>query len=210
MKITKLVHSCLLVEEGDRVALFDPGVYSRGAIESIAVSQLDDIIITHEHSDHMDIETILYLAHRFPGVRVTAPQASTAQLELAGVPVAYDEIVDGITLFTSPHESVEPLFPTPQQIGVHYLDVLTHPGDSHSFSECKAILALPVTAPWGATVRAINLAIELKPTYVIPIHDWHWSDQARQSMYKVMETALKQEGIQFIEARNGEAFTLKI
>ena len=42
MKITKLGHSCLLVELPGRTALFDPGVYRTGDINTIP--QLDDIV----------------------------------------------------------------------------------------------------------------------------------------------------------------------
>jgi len=115
-----------------------------------------------------------------------------------------------MSLFDSPHESVAPLFPQPEEIGVHYLDALTHPGDSHSFSETKQILALPITAPWGATVNAVNLAVKLKPKYVIPIHDWHWRDEARENMYGLIEEALAKHGITFLKVKNGEPFTLDV
>ncbi|HSX46235.1 MAG TPA: hypothetical protein VLG27_04530, partial [Candidatus Saccharimonadia bacterium] len=96
-----------------------------------------------------------------------------------------------------------PLFPLPEEIGVHYLDKLSHPGDSHSFKETKAILALPVTAPWGATIKGVNLAIKLKPKHVLPIHDWHWSSDAQSGMYDLMEGVLAKEGITFHKLETG-------
>lgn len=116
---------------------------------------------------------------------------------------AYHEEADGIVFFDSPHESVAPLFAQPEQVGVHYLDALTHPGDSHSFKESKQILALPVTAPWGSTIRAVNLALELKPQYVLPIHDWHWSEAARKQMYQGLEQAFEKHDITFISLDTG-------
>ena len=117
---------------------------------------------------------------------------------------------EGIIFFDDPHEAVEPLFITPDQIGVHYLAMLTHPGDSHSFSETKAILALPVTAPWGATTTAVKLALELKPQYVLPIHDWHWRPEARDQMYSALEQAFAQHGITFVKLVTGEPVTLEV
>ena len=102
------------------------------------------------------------------------------------------------------------MFPQPDQIGVHYLDLLTDPGDSHSFTETKAILALPVTAPWGANVRAVNLALELKPQYVVPIHDWHWSDDARKQSYDRMEQVLSENGITFFKMETGVPVVIEV
>lgn len=107
-----------------------------------------------------------------------------------------------MVLFDSPHENLSPLMPQPDEIGVHFLNQFSHPGDSHSFSETKTILALPITAPWGSTVRAVNVAIALKPQYVIPIHDWHWHEEARSKMYSLIETVLSRHDITFLKVQN--------
>lgn len=209
MKITKLVHSCLLVEMPDRTALFDPGVMSEQAVNINSLEYLDDIIITHEHGDHFSLDLVKRLCEKFPNVRIKTPASLVPRLEGEGLPVTTDA-VEGVEIFDAPHEVVKPLFPYPDNIGIHYLDTLTHPGDSLIFNESKSILALPVQAPWGTTIDAVNLAIKLKPRYVIPVHDWHWNDQAREQMYNLISEALQQEGIEFVKAVNGEAFNLKI
>ena len=50
MKITKFGHSCLLVEENGVRILFDPGSYSTAQND---VKNIDVVLITHEHSDHV-------------------------------------------------------------------------------------------------------------------------------------------------------------
>lgn len=212
MKITKFVHSCLLVENADasgRVALFDPGVYS--TVDVNALERLDDIFITHSHGDHMDVDLIARLFHKFPDVRITTTAENVTTLEERGIKTATAQ-PEGVNLFDSPHEVVRPYLDVdpPQEIGVHYLDVLSHPGDSHSFTETKPVLALPVQAPWGSPVDATALGIKLKPKYIVPIHDWHWSDAGRASAYDFMEKAFAREGITFIKAVNGEPFELEI
>lgn len=208
MKITKLTHSCLLVEMPDRTALFDPGVFSSGMVNIDSLVYLDDIIITHEHADHMDMDTIKALAEKFPDVRITVPAGAAAQLKERGLKVS--ENTDGLVRFEAPHERVEPMFQTPDNIGVHYLGMLTDPGDSLHFAETKPILALPITAPWGATVDAVNLALELKPRYVIPVHDWHWRDEAREQMYDGIQKVFAESGIEFIKPKDGESFNIKL
>jgi L-ascorbate metabolism protein UlaG (beta-lactamase superfamily) len=203
MKITKFVHACLLVETPERVALFDPGVMSTSVLTVDQIDRLDDIFVTHAHQDHIDAEFIAKLVQKFPNVCITTTPEVVAQLKEAGI-TASAEAPEGVTFFDSPHESVKPLFSAPQEIGIHYLDTLSHPGDSHSFHETKAILALPVAAPWGSTIRALNVALELKPQHVLPIHDWHWSDEARQQMYGMFENQLKAQGITFHKLQTGE------
>jgi L-ascorbate metabolism protein UlaG (beta-lactamase superfamily) len=93
---------------------------------------------------------------------------------------------------------------------VHYLDKLSHPGDSHSFSETKEVLALPVQAPWGSARDAVKLGLKLKPTYIIPVHDWHWNPEARKALYQAMEEVFDAAGITFISPIDGEPFVLDV
>jgi L-ascorbate metabolism protein UlaG (beta-lactamase superfamily) len=204
MKITKYVHSCLLVETPQRAALFDPGTMSEDALDVGRLDRLDDVFITHEHADHMSLDLLRQLVGKFPDVRITSTSSVVEQLHEAGI-TALDQPPAGAVFFDAPHESVAPLFAhPPEEIGVHYLDQLSHPGDSHSFHETKAILALPVTAPWGSTIRALNLALELKPRHVLPIHDWHWREEARAQTYNSFERVLGQQGITFHKLETGQ------
>ncbi len=200
MKITKLGHACLLVETPERVGLFDPGYMSDIPIGSL--SRLDDLIITHEHGDHLNIDCVRALLVKFPEAKVWASDAVRKMLKEANIDVKVPADSKDVELFEAPHAAVEPLFPAADNIGVHYLGVLTHPGDSFSFSVSRDILALPVAAPWGATTDAVELAIKLKPKVVLPIHDWHWSDQARKNMYGRLEEVFTSQGIQFISLEN--------
>jgi L-ascorbate metabolism protein UlaG (beta-lactamase superfamily) len=212
MKITKFVHSCLLVEMPEpvnRTALFDPGMMSEEALDVGALEFLDDIFITHMHPDHMSTGLIKKLVAKFPNVQITAPEDAVQALAQEGI-TASTEVPEGVTLFDSPHESVEPLFPRPEEYGYHYLDLLSDPGDSHSFHETKAVLALPVQAPWGSTVKAVNLALSLKPQYIVPIHDWHWNDAAREMTYQDLEQLFKQNGITFFPMKTGEPVVIDV
>lgn len=212
MKITKYVHSCLLVEMPapfNRTALFDPGMMSEAALDVSSLKFLDDIIITHEHADHLSLKLIEQLVAKFPDVHITSTTPVVKLLAEQGI-VATDRPSDGIVIFEAPHESVEPLWRIPDAIGVHYLDRLTHPGDSHSFSETKAVLALPVTAPWGSVITAVNLAIQLKPKFIVPIHDWHWRDEARVQTYLGLEQAFAKAGITFLKLEDGKPVVIDV
>lgn len=212
MKITKFEQSCLLVEMPapiNRTALFDPGMMSEASLNVKNLEYLDDIIITHGHGDHFSLNLVKQLVDKFPEVHITAPPEVVNELKDNGIS-ASPEPSSGISMFDSPHESVQPLFESPQQFGIHYLDLLSHPGDSHSFSETKQVLALPVTAPWGSTIKAINLALELKPVFVLPIHDWHWREEARAQMYNAMEELFTKNDIKFVSLETAEPVVLEV
>jgi L-ascorbate metabolism protein UlaG (beta-lactamase superfamily) len=214
MKITKFVHSCLLVEMPEpvnRTALFDPGVMSESALNVEALEYLDDIIITHGHSDHISMPLVKQLVGKFPQVRITAPTEVVELLASEGIQ-ASDQPSAGIAFFDAPHEQIRPYFNSdpPQEIGVHYLDLLSDPGDSHSFNETKAILALPVQAPWGSARRAVELALQLKPKHILPIHDWHWNDEARGGAYDAMEKLFAEQGITFHKLETGQPVVLDV
>jgi L-ascorbate metabolism protein UlaG (beta-lactamase superfamily) len=209
MKITKFEHSCIMVEVPDRTAIFDPGVMSEGALDVSKREFLDDIFITHAHEDHLSIDLIKKLAEKFPDVRITATEQVVNQLQEEGIK-ASNLPPEGVEFFTAPHEPVEPAFPMVDEIGIHYLNKVTHPGDSHTFTESKEILLLPVAAPWGSMVKAINLAIELGPKHVVPIHDWHLRDEARIQLYGLMENLFNEHGIKFYKAETGQPFNIDI
>lgn len=212
MKITKLEHSCLLVEMPapvNRTVLFDPGIFSDQFINTDSLEYLDDIFITHSHADHMDPKVIKRLLKKFPDVRITGPREAVNKLKQRGI-MATSEEYEGVEFFDSQHAKVLPLFEPPEEIGIHYLDTLTVPGDSHSFTESKAILALPVTAPWGSMVTAVRLAVDLKPEYVLPVHDWHWKEEAKGQAYDTMEKVFDENGIKFCKLENGKSVVLDI
>lgn len=82
MKITKLGHSCLLIEmpaPDNRTVLFDPGIMSRVNVNSL--KYLDDIVITHHHSDHLDPVLIKQLVEKFPAVKLLAPADAVTLLQ---------------------------------------------------------------------------------------------------------------------------------
>ena len=215
MKVTKFEHACLLVEMPspvNRTVLFDPGSMSESALDVGALEYLDDIVITHIHGDHVSMKLMAQLLEKFPNVRIITTPEVSEMLQKEGVIAGniHTEPVAGMEFFDSPHENVKPLFEQPQEIGVHYLGLLTHPGDCHSFTETKEVLALPLTAPWGSTIDAVNLALKLKPKYILPIHDWLWRDQVREKMYADLVTFFKSQGITFFALKTGEPVVIDV
>lgn len=211
MRITKYVHSCLLVETPERVGIIDPGEFSweSGLFDITTLQRLDDIIVTHEHQDHMSIPFIQALIAKFPAASIITTESAAGQLRAAGFMQAAHQANQAVEFMVADHESLQPLVPAPiQNIGVHYVGQITHPGDSHHFAESKRILALPMTGPWGTIPRAAELGAELKPEVIIPIHDWHYNDQARATFYSRLEAFFAERGIRFVKPENGTPIEL--
>src|SRR4051812_33332560 len=107
MKITKFVHSCLLIEEGEVKLLIDPGEYSfeEGGLEVSKLPKIDYLLITHEHGDHMSIDGIKQILVANPELKIiTNPSAlnilASERIETqVGVP-------DFIRMKEVPHEPI--------------------------------------------------------------------------------------------------------
>ncbi|HEV2339543.1 MAG TPA: MBL fold metallo-hydrolase [Patescibacteria group bacterium] len=199
MKITKYLHSCLLIKENEKTILLDPGRYS---VEVLPVfHDLDAIAITHEHPDHFDIPTVKKLYDQFPRLKIFSTES--VKLILAKENIAVQtEGTEIISLKAYPHEKAW-MGGRVQNVMVTLFGTLSHPGDSLSFEKAAQILALPVTAPWGSTTWAIEVAEKIKPKVIIPIHDSTWKDDFRKKMYDSMQDYFAQKGMDFRKAETG-------
>lgn len=207
MKITKLVHSCVLLEDNGKAVLLNPGIYSwqSGIIDVAKLPKLDAIVVTHKHSDHLGAPFVKALVAAQPDVQWFAPADAHEQLTELGVKYVTDQSSNDIQVTTVPHAKVEPFGSPVQNLIVNCFGKVTDPGDTHDFNETKDVLLLPVQAPWGTTIRAFELGLELKPKYIIPIHDWMWNDEWRKTIYDGLERVFANTETKFLRPTDGEA-----
>lgn len=205
MKISKHVHSCLAVEDEGKTILVDPGNYSYDAkaLDINQLSNLDAIVITHEHMDHMYIPWIKEILQKFPNTPIFTTESAKKLLEQEGITNISTEGNEFISLKPVPHEKIW-MGSAAQNVMITLFGKLATPGDSHTFSTTAEILALPVSGPWGSTTRAVELALQLKPKVIIPIHDWHWREEARKSFYQRFKEYFSQHGIDFKAVETAE------
>ena len=208
MQVTKFIHSCLFIEEGGKKFLIDPGNYTKeaAALNVSSLGSLDYLLITHEHPDHLDLSLIKEIVEKFPNIKIMSNHSVKTLLEKEGINVL-TESDQMVRLETVPHEKVFGSNP-PENIMITIADKLVDPGDSHHFQTKAPILALPVQAPWGSLTQAVELAESLKPQIILPIHDWHWNDQARQMLYKRLEDYFAKLGIKFIPLQTAESVNI--
>ncbi len=205
MKIIKYNHSCLLVEEHGKFVLLDPDefTYQAKVFNLDNISNLDAIGITHEHMDHMSIPFIKEIFVNFPNVKIFSNESVKNILAKENINVETTGN-DFLQMIPIPHEKMWGRPKMEENVQIDIFNKFTHPGDSLSINQTKEILALPITAPWGSTTEAVEKALEVKPKYIIPIHDFMLKDESRRNMYKWLEPYFAGNNIKFFPIEAGE------
>ncbi len=176
MKLTKFGHCCLLIEENDLRILTDPGDYSTLQNE---INNIDLILITHEHSDHLHLDSLKMVLKNNPSVKIFTNHGVGKILTENNI--SHDFIEHGeekiigqlkIEGFGDRHADIYPGIAVVQNTGYFIADKLFYPGDA-LFNPEKPIeiLALPVTAPWLTIAETLDYALALKPRKCFPVHD---------------------------------------
>jgi L-ascorbate metabolism protein UlaG (beta-lactamase superfamily) len=208
VRLTKFVHSCVLVEDDGAAVLFDPGLFSwqSGLVDVARLPELDAIVVTHRHADHCAESFVRALVAQFPAVQWIAPPDAHEQLKAWGVKAVSDQGTKELVVTLGDHAPVEPFGEQVQNLLAVWRNTLTVMGDTHDRKETTDVLLVPFHAPWGTVIAAIELVQKLKPKTVVPIHDWMWNDDWRQHCYNRFEAIFKDTETTFIRPVDGEAF----
>lgn len=209
MKITKLGHCCLLIEENGLRLLTDPGSYTTEPQEEL--ENIDVILITHEHQDHLHVESLKIISKNNPSAKVITNSAVAKLLDEAGI--AYELIADNETrklgdisvqALEAEHAEIHKEWPRVLNTGFFIADRLFYPGDALIDPKCEIeVLALPVDGPWIKIGEAIDYALSLKPKHVFPVHDAGLKQPG--VAHKAPSTILPKHGINFDVIAEGES-----
>ena len=209
MRITRYIHSCLVVEEAGSAVLIDPGYFSweSGLIDISSLPDLSEVVITHDHADHFHPQFVIEVLERFPELTIITTDSVRQKLSALGITRnVTTKSTASVEVFSAAHERL-PAYEgqAPDNIGVHVFGKLTHPGDSLVFGVSKAVLALPITAPWGSVTSCLEAGLAALPQAVVPVHDWHWHEAARTTLYQSLDKYLASQKITFISPVDGQA-----
>ncbi len=212
MKITKFGHCCLLIEVGELRILTDPGNYNT----TPQVENLDVILITHEHQDHLHIDSLKEILKNSPQAKILSHQAVEEILTQEGI--SYQEMKDGeervvknipIESCGTEHACIHTDLPKVQNTGFYINKSLFYPGDSfHNPQKNIEILALPVSAPWMRLEEAIEYAKVIHPKVVFPVHDGMLRQEHQLGPTRRIPTALLEPlGIKYVDMTEGSVET---
>lgn len=210
MKITKFVHSCLLVENDGKKALVDPGNYSWGSglVDQDMLKDIDYVLITHAHSDHID-ETFASVINELSPNAVWYVTKSTKKLiqNLSGIQIELVSMLSDVRYIESEHADLTHWGGCEDHSSFVLFGDLLISGDCHTLTSMHgaSILAGAINGgPWGSIKSFLNMidSMEDRPKVLLPLHDWHWNDQARDGFYARLPEVLEQFGVTFTPLKN--------
>lgn len=213
MIITKLGHCCLLIETHDTRILTDPGFLSTTQNDLL---NIDIILITHEHKDHLHTESLSIILKNNPkAVIVTNSSVGKILLDLK-IPYtvlegnAVTQLSDThLTACDGTHAEIIEKYGLVQNTGYFIDEQLFYPGDAYTNPQREVpILALPVAGPWCKVSEVIRYALEIKPEVAFPVHDGILTEAGKTITHGVVATKLTEAGIQFSSLKEGESIQI--
>jgi L-ascorbate metabolism protein UlaG (beta-lactamase superfamily) len=196
MLLTHLGHACVLVETDRARLLVDPGTMS----SFDGVGDLDAVLVTHQHADHVDVGRLVALLAANPKARLVVDPDSVAAV--VGLPQEHlvarpgERLVFGgatVDVLGGVHAAV--YGPVPGSTNNAYLvddGAFLHPGDSFFVApQGIDVVAVAVDAPWLKLSEAVDYVAAVGPRVAVPIHEGETTDPAK---YAGMLTAFSSAG----------------
>jgi len=215
MRITKYIHSCLLIEEGETKILVDPGTYSfeHGGLKPEDFTGLAAIFITHSHPDHADPKALKEIVANNPGLKVYGNSETQKVLHNEGVRVEVFEMskkqIGTIAVDALPASHEKLLVPEPVNTAYAFNKHVLVTGDSYdsrlSWFKQIPVLATPIFAPWTDQLKTVAFIKSIAPKTFLPLHDGYVKDFFHEHMTAVFAHYLTDFGIEVRSLKSGEA-----
>ncbi|SKC46722.1 MBL fold metallo-hydrolase [Okibacterium fritillariae] len=212
MRLTKLEHAGLLLEDTNKKLFVDPGMFTTPLTE---VANTLAIVITHEHPDHWTPEQIERIVSKNPDVQIFGPAglAQAAPDLPINVVQAGDAVEVGpfrLRFFGGKHAVIHSSIPVIDNVGVLVNDTLFYGGDALDAPEGIEVdlLAAPVGAPWLKIGEAIDYVLAVKPKRTFPVHEMVLSKAGKDMGNDRLKWATEQGGGEYFAVQPNESLDL--
>jgi L-ascorbate metabolism protein UlaG (beta-lactamase superfamily) len=175
MELTKHGHACVVLSEGDRRVVIDPGAFTDPAVLEGASA----VLVTHEHFDHFSPDALRAAMDADPALEVWTNGSVAGQLDGLGSRVHV--VGDGdavtvagfdVTVHGELHAVIHPDIPRIPNVGFLVDGLVFHPGDALTVPEAPvATLLLPVHAPWSKIAEVIDYVRAVHADQAFAVHD---------------------------------------
>lgn len=208
MKITKIGHCCLLIEDNGSVILTDPGAWTTRQNE---IKGIDIVLITHEHADHLHLSSLQEVLKNNPKAVVVSNSRVRELLSESNIEVAvlgHEQRQQFLNVelagFGTEHANIYPSVANVMNTGFLIQNRFFYPGDAFPNPGLPVeILAMPMIGPWMKLAESIDWALKIKPKACIPVHDGMLNP--REWIYRLPEQVLSAAGIKFDAIEPGKA-----
>lgn len=183
MKVTKYTHACVRLEAHGRVLVIDPGTWS----EPAALAGVDAVLVTHEHTDHIDALRLAGLGipvYAPADARIVVPERARG-LNLTPVTSGSEFTAAGFHLRAvgGRHAVIYGGKPDCANLGYVVDGALYHPGDSlHRPEQPIETLLVPAQGSWLKLAEAIDFVRAVAPERTFPIHDAQLNERGLASI----------------------------
>jgi len=200
MNILKYEHACFTVEKDKKLLVIDPGEF---ATDFIAPENVVAVVVTHEHSDHLDTEQLASIIDKNPEAVIFGPDAVTSKLEtLASHTVTTGDVIAvgpfSLEFHGGHHAIIHESIPAIPNLGVFINELIYYPGDAFTLTHKPVdTLALPVAAPWLKIGEVIDFLTLINPRVAFPTHDKILSNTGKELVDRILEGTAKTRGIMY-------------
>lgn len=208
MKVTKLEHSGMILEKSGKKLVFDPVEIAEKLPE---LDNVEVIIITHKHGDHLQPEVLQRIVARNPEAKLLV--APDVEVDLPNVQIVHpgDELeVAGFDLriFGNDHAEIVAGNVPCANIGVVVDGGLVNPGDSFDLPvlpERIKLLCVPSAAPWCKLGESMDYMMKAQPEKAMPVHNAVLSQFGNQICNNWLGQIAAQVGTEYLPLGIGES-----